>query len=169
MAADAPNYDGAHVSSPIRSISAITLATHDMGRAVAFYEALGFRLRYGGADAFFTSFTVGGGFLNLIRQSPRRTWSWWGRVIFHVDDVDALYFRALSCGMKPESEPADADWGERYFHLVDPDGHELSFARPLDRSANPDSESFNREDAPRASEPADGPSIRSVPTGGRDA
>jgi hypothetical protein len=22
-------------------------------------------------------------------------------------------------------------WGERYFHLTDPDGHALSFARPL--------------------------------------
>ncbi|MEE9270499.1 MAG: VOC family protein, partial [Candidatus Krumholzibacteria bacterium] len=24
-----------------------------------------------------------------------------------------------------------AEWGERYFHITDPDGHELSFARPL--------------------------------------
>jgi uncharacterized glyoxalase superfamily protein PhnB len=29
------------------------------------------------------------------------------------------------------TEPADAPWGERYFHVRDPDGHELSFARPL--------------------------------------
>src|ERR1700737_4496053 len=27
--------------------------------------------------------------------------------------------------------PHDAEWGERFFHLIDPDGHELSFARPL--------------------------------------
>jgi hypothetical protein len=27
--------------------------------------------------------------------------------------------------------PQDASWGERYFHLPDPDGHELSFARPI--------------------------------------
>jgi len=27
--------------------------------------------------------------------------------------------------------PADAPWGERYFHILDPDGHELSFARRL--------------------------------------
>ncbi|MHC4164482.1 MAG: VOC family protein, partial [Planctomycetota bacterium] len=30
-----------------------------------------------------------------------------------------------------EAAPADAEWGERYFHITDPDGHELSFARPL--------------------------------------
>jgi uncharacterized glyoxalase superfamily protein PhnB len=27
--------------------------------------------------------------------------------------------------------PRDAEWGERFFHLTDPDGHELSFAWPL--------------------------------------
>ena len=26
----------------------------------------------------------------------------------------------------------DAEWGERNFHLLDPDGHELSFATPLE-------------------------------------
>jgi hypothetical protein len=25
----------------------------------------------------------------------------------------------------------NAPWGERCFHIHDPDGHELSFARPL--------------------------------------
>ncbi len=25
----------------------------------------------------------------------------------------------------------DAEWGERFFHLTDPDGNELSFAWPL--------------------------------------
>jgi uncharacterized glyoxalase superfamily protein PhnB len=31
--------------------------------------------------------------------------------------------------------PRNAEWGERYFHLTDTDGHELSFAQPL-RSAH---------------------------------
>ena len=37
----------------------------------------------------------------------------------------------IDSGLAPEAAPRDADWGERYFHLTDPDGHELSFARPL--------------------------------------
>lgn len=115
----------------IPSISAITLATHDMARAVRFYRGLGFRLRYGGEDADFTSFTVGSGYLNLTAQPAERGWSWWGRVIFYVDDVDRLYARALSLGLQPQAPPRDAEWGERFFHLTDPDGHELSFARPL--------------------------------------
>jgi uncharacterized glyoxalase superfamily protein PhnB len=52
-------------------------------------------------------------------------------VIFHVDDVDAVYRRAVAAGLTPDSRPANAAWGERYFHLTDPDGHELSFAKPL--------------------------------------
>jgi uncharacterized glyoxalase superfamily protein PhnB len=52
-------------------------------------------------------------------------------VIVHVDDVDGLHARALAAGFHPEAPPRDAEWGERYFHLTDPDGHELSFARPL--------------------------------------
>jgi uncharacterized glyoxalase superfamily protein PhnB len=32
---------------------------------------------------------------------------------------------------EPNTGPRDATWGERYFHVTDPDGHELSFARPL--------------------------------------
>jgi uncharacterized glyoxalase superfamily protein PhnB len=56
-----------------------------------------------------------------------RRWSWW----FYVADVDALYDRALTAGYQPATVPHDAEWGERFFHLVDPDCHELSFARPL--------------------------------------
>ena len=52
-------------------------------------------------------------------------------IIFYVADVDALYDRALAAGYQPATVPHDAEWGERFFHLIDPDGHELSFARPL--------------------------------------
>ena len=115
----------------IESISAITLATHDMSRAVKFYQNLGFDVIYGDEEASFTSFKIGAGYLNLIAERDDRHWSWWGRVIFHVSDVDAIYQKALTCGFEPDAPPKDAPWGERYFHLSDPDGHELSFARPL--------------------------------------
>src|ERR1700682_5146904 len=115
----------------IESISAITLATHEMPRAVRFYRALGLEVLHGGEEASFTSFRVGTSDLNLIAQPADRRWSWWGRVIFHVTDVDALYDRALAAGCQPTTAPRDAEWGERFFHLIDPDGHELSFARLL--------------------------------------
>jgi len=113
----------------IESISAITLVTADMRRAVGFYEALGFEKRYGGVDADFTSFHVGEGYLNLVFRKDPRDESGWGRAIFYVADVDLMYARIVEAGFEPEFEPRDATWGERYFHVVDPDGHELSFAR----------------------------------------
>src|SRR5712675_2291330 len=79
----------------IESISAITLATHEMPRAVRFYRALGFEILHGGEDSSFTSFRAGPNYLNLIVQPPERRWSWWGRVIFYASDVDALHQRAL--------------------------------------------------------------------------
>ncbi|MBI3993480.1 MAG: VOC family protein [Candidatus Lambdaproteobacteria bacterium] len=114
----------------IEQLSAITLATRDMAASVRFYRALGFALKYGGEQAEFTSFTVGRSFLNLIAEAPPGPLVWWGRAIFHVSDVDALYAQALAQGLTPQAPPRDAPWGERFFHITDPDGHELSFARP---------------------------------------
>ncbi len=114
----------------IESISAVTLATHDMARALRFYLALGLPLRYGGDSASFSSLSAGGACLNLIAE-PTRAWSWWGRIVFYVSDVDALFARAVDRGLQPEAPPRDATWGERYFHITDPDGHELSFATRL--------------------------------------
>lgn len=117
-------------TEPIEAISAVTLVTVSMAESVAFYEALGFRLLYGGADAPFSSFRAGDGYLNL-QLGANTSLAGWGRAVFRVDDVDAMHDRALRAGLAPATTPADADWGERYFHIHDPDGHELSFARPL--------------------------------------
>ena len=117
---------------PVESISAVTLVSLDMAASVAFYEALGFTLLYGGAEAGFTSFRVGTGYLNLqVDAEGDPPGAGWGRIVFWVADVDDMHGRALAAGFAPATSPADAPWGERYFHIHDPDGHELSFARPL--------------------------------------
>ena len=56
----------------IEGISAITLGTHDMQRAVQFYRSLGFEMLYGGEVSSFTSFRAGTGYLNLIAQPDQR-------------------------------------------------------------------------------------------------
>jgi catechol 2,3-dioxygenase-like lactoylglutathione lyase family enzyme len=119
----------------IECISAVSLATREMARAVRYYRALGFRLLHGGEAADFTSFQAGSGYLNLIARPSDHPWSWCGRVIFYVSDVDAFYASALAAGLHADSAPRDAPWGERFFHLTDPDGHQLSFAKPLARDA----------------------------------
>lgn len=112
-----------------QSINAVTLGVTDMAASCAFYDALGFEAVYGGAHAAFTSYGVGATFLNLQLVGAVETG--WGRFIVFVDDVDAMYERALDVGLTPTMAPSDAPWGERYFHIDDPDGHEVSFARPL--------------------------------------
>ncbi|MHC4129268.1 MAG: VOC family protein [Planctomycetota bacterium] len=91
---------------------------------------MGFPRSRGGPQDEFTSFAVGDGSLNLMTAADPPT-GFWGRVIFHVTDVDAFYDRVRRAGLNPDFPPRDADWGERYFHLRDPDGHDLSFARLL--------------------------------------
>ena len=112
----------------IKSISAITLATHDMSRAVRFYRMLGFEIVYGGDDAAFTSFRAGTSYLNLISQPAERSWSWWGRVIFYHSDIDALHASVVAAGYRPDTAPRDAEWGERFFHLSTGTKHQTSRA-----------------------------------------
>ena len=115
----------------IISINAVTLSTRDMRQAVRFYCALGFALDYGGEDATCTSFRMGEQHLNLVACAEHDPVPWWGRVIFYVTDVDAMYERVRAHGISVLTTPRDAEWGERYFHVRDPDAHELSFAKPI--------------------------------------
>ncbi|MAT52286.1 MAG: glyoxalase [Porticoccaceae bacterium] len=114
----------------IESISAVTLAVSDMARSLAFYQAMGFNRVYGSERASFCSLQAGEQYLNLSTEESGFGGGW-GRVIFYVADVDAVYRNLCDQGLIAAFPPRDASWGERYFHITDPDGHELSFARPL--------------------------------------
>ena len=54
-------------------------------------------------------------------------------MILHVEDVDAVYARAIELGYDPRPRLA-TQLGGGFFHLRDPDGHELSFAAPAERN-----------------------------------
>jgi catechol 2,3-dioxygenase-like lactoylglutathione lyase family enzyme len=128
---------GTSAAATLQGISAVTLATRNMARAVRFYLALGFSVRSGGEASSFTSLHAGSGYLNLVGRPAADRRSWWGRIIFHVSDVDAFHARAVAGGLEPDTAPRDALWGERFFHITDPDGHELSFARPISGLPHP--------------------------------
>lgn len=114
----------------IRNVSAVTFAVRDMGRAVEFYEQCGFSVIYGGRAAEFTSLQAGEAYVNLI-GTPGYEPTWWGRAIFRVDSADDQFALMRDAGLSPDAPPRDAVWGERYFHITDPEGHELSFAELL--------------------------------------
>ena len=113
----------------VEHISAVTFAVRDMARSVAFYRQLGFTMLRGGEDASFSSFRFGEACVNLAAVSTYKG-QWWGRVIFRVTEVDAYHQTLTAAGLQPD-KPMDAPWGERFFHISDPDGHELSFAALL--------------------------------------
>jgi catechol 2,3-dioxygenase-like lactoylglutathione lyase family enzyme len=84
---------------------------------------------YGGERASFSSLRASDSASAILNLEQGDSLPQWGRLIFHVTDVDAFWAHLREKGFDPEI-PRDAPWGERYFHMRDPDGHELSFARP---------------------------------------
>lgn len=115
----------------VEKISAITIKVHDMRASVRFYKnILGLKILYGGENAYFSSFCLKNATDTILNLEQGRPSNDWGRIIFFVHDVDHFWTYLKEKGFNPEG-PRDAEWGERYFHMQDPDGHELSFAQPL--------------------------------------
>jgi catechol 2,3-dioxygenase-like lactoylglutathione lyase family enzyme len=115
----------------IEKISAITFRVLNMKASVQFYRnVLGMELLYGGEWASFSSLRTSDSESAILNLEQGASVPQWGRLIFYVGDVDAFWTHLTEKGFGPEI-PRDASWGERYFHMLDPDGHELSFARPL--------------------------------------
>ena len=143
----------------IYKISAVTLIVENMERSCRFYSQVpGFNLIYGSSEDTFTTFEIeeeeeehkskmclnlelG---INNNREPPNHIaendngWKrqHFGRIIFHTEDVDRLYsyFKnndSISNLISFENEPTNAPWGERYFHIREPDGYQLSFAEPI--------------------------------------
>jgi catechol 2,3-dioxygenase-like lactoylglutathione lyase family enzyme len=135
----------------VHRISAVTIIIKDMERSCRFYSQIpGFKLVYGGSSSdSFTTYRIGKSipmiYLNLEldvsasninHNEQNKSKRCFGRIIFHTKDVDKLYSyfrgnRGISNMISFENEPMDGPWGERYFHLREPDGYELSFAKPI--------------------------------------
>lgn len=137
------------VMSEVNMISAVTLIIKNMNKSCSFYSNIpGFKLIHGGSsNDSFTTYQIGKyknfTFLNLELKKLQdgnleqdNTGKHFGRIVFHVDDVDMLhsYFKntnTISNIILIENEPRDAPWNERYFHIREPDGFQLSFAQPI--------------------------------------
>jgi len=130
----------------VYKISAVTLLIKDMERSCNFYSKIpGFKLVYGGSPPDpFTSYEIGDNtsvYLNLelfktFTNRPELETKDFGKIILHTEDVDKLYSyfkknQVISKLILFENEPSDASWGERYFHIHDPDGYLLSFAKSI--------------------------------------
>ena len=130
--------------STVSRISAVTLLIKDMETSCNFYSKIpGFKLTFGGYhDDYFTTYEIGQNtcvYLNLelIKLNDQSKYEHSKnlvKIILHVNGVDKLYHyfkndQIISNLISFENEPTDASWGERYFHIRDPDGYLLSFAQ----------------------------------------
>jgi catechol 2,3-dioxygenase-like lactoylglutathione lyase family enzyme len=139
-------------------VSAITLRVKDMEESCTLYSKIpGFSLTYGGKPYdYFTTFEIGKGsktttylnlelievdegssdFYNKPNLGKTRDSEDFGRIIFHTENADALYSymkqdEYISKSVVFENEPTNAPWGERFFHIREANGYQLSFAQPL--------------------------------------
>ena len=105
----------------IEKISAVTVRVANMSESVRFYrDVLGMELLYGGENARFSSLLAKDAQSAILNLEQGAAGTRWGRLVFHVTDVDALWNHLKDRGFDPEI-PRDAAWGERYFHMPDPD------------------------------------------------
>jgi catechol 2,3-dioxygenase-like lactoylglutathione lyase family enzyme len=115
----------------IEKISAVTFQVVNMSESVRFYrDVLGMELLYGGGGTGFSTLRARDAQSAILNLEQGAAVTHWGRLVLYVTDVDAFWNHLKDRGFDPQT-PRDAPWGERYFHMTDPDGHELSFARPI--------------------------------------
>ena len=129
-------------------ISAITIFTKNMKNSCMFYSNIPkFELTYGGPDTNFSTFRISESpemFLNIELSTSNLkneniSDNDYCRIIFHTEDVDALYYYlrnddTVSNLGKFETKPTDAEWGERFFQMQDPDGYPIVFATPISKN-----------------------------------
>ena len=115
----------------------IDIVVADMGRALAFYRALGLDAPTGCDDEVQAQIhTPGGPTLGFVTEMiVRKTNPHWvtpvgQRVTFSCQcdspaEVDAVYAHMTAAGHVGLKEPWDAFWGQRYCFLQDPDGNRV--------------------------------------------
>lgn len=121
----------ADMAAMVQKISAVTFRVTNTTESVRFYrDVLGMEIIYGGEGQCFSSLRTEDAPYPILNLQQGEPVTHCGRLIFYVADVDTFCAYLRGNGFHPEN-PRDAFWGERYFHMPDPDGRELSFARPL--------------------------------------
>ncbi len=123
--------------------AAVGLVVADMGRALDFYRALGVEFPAEADTAPHAEATLPGG-VRLMFDTHETVRSFnpeWKPVdgtqmalAFDCDDpaaVDAMYENLVAAGYDGHRAPWDADWGQRYAAVYDPDGNSVDLFAPL--------------------------------------
>ena len=129
-------------------LSVITLGVADLGRARAFYEALGWKTRAAPGDdvAFFQAGGMVVAFWDrakLAEDSGVEDGGGWGGVTLAYntrspEEVDAVIEEARAAGAAIPREPGATFWGGYSGMFVDPDGHPWEVAHNPRWTIEPD-------------------------------
>ena len=115
-------------------MSLVTLGAADISRAVAFYEALGWRPSPASTDEV-VFFQANGLALAIYDRAaladdagvPDEGACFSGLALAHNArsraEVDAIFDAAIRAGAEPTSPPQDTAWGGYSAYFADPDGH----------------------------------------------
>ena len=116
------------------SFEGLTLHVGDVARSRDFY------LRIPGTELVserageFALLRIGQARLGLLNRRMLGA----GAPSFHIEvststaGVDELYEHLVAAGVEPEGPPANRSWGERTFHVKDPDGNRIEFDSNLE-------------------------------------
>ena len=114
-------------------LNAIGIVVSDMERSIRFYRLLGLDVPETPGEGHVDTFLPNGVRFMLDSEEVVRSFRPdWARekgnqlaLAFECGspaEVDELYERVREAGFRPEKEPWDAFWGQRYAQLQDPDG-----------------------------------------------
>jgi lactoylglutathione lyase len=126
--------------TPFERVDYVILYVGDLDRAISFYrDVIGLPFKF--SEAGYAEFATEGAKFALYDRAGLQTLI--GRegtdgettmeVAFLVDDVDGEARRLRAAGVDVLSGPVDRPWGQRTFHLLDPDGHVVELAQELPR------------------------------------
>ncbi|WOO41671.1 VOC family protein [Rubellicoccus peritrichatus] len=118
------------------NLNQITIPSHDVKRAVSFYERLGLRLIVDSAPRYVRFECPDGDSTFSIHHVEEEIFP--GVMIyFECEDLDGEFDRLRKLGIEFDCSPTDQNWKWREAHLSDPDGNRLILFRAGVNRKNP--------------------------------
>ena len=107
-----------------------TLAVPSVEATCNWYiERLGFSLRFlWGEPAHHGAILLGEACVHFWEGPPQLSENW---LYFDINNLEAMYQRALSNGVEITKTPEDYPWGMREFNAVDLNGYKIRFGQHI--------------------------------------
>lgn len=124
--------------------SSVVIIASNLQASIKFYRLMGLDIEYDGQEVDHVDCTQDGGcMVSLVPESTvtKHRLGWQARTGNRVvlqfkcanqNDVDVIYTRMVNEGYQTFVQPYDAEWGERFAEIYDPDGNTVALFSVLD-------------------------------------